>query len=90
MSYLLDKLCGLFEMPLVMNMMVVGRKGDGSSLMLYKLSDQLPKKPLFGGFAHLAKLGLVATILHCVTVKTVQQMAQDRLLWRDKTCPAST
>ena len=93
MSYLLDKLCDLFELPLIMTMMVVGRKGEGSRLMLFKLSDQLPRKLCLvksRGFAHLAKLGLVVITLHCVTVKTVRQMTQDRLLWRDKVCPAST
>ena len=43
------------------------------------------------GFADLVALGLVSMLLHCMIVKRVGRPfrdAQDRLLWRDKTCPA--
>jgi len=46
-----------------------------------------------GDLADLAALGLVSMMLHYVIVKTVVSIgliAQDRLLWRDKTCPART
>jgi len=42
------------------------------------------------GFVHLAVLGLVSMMLHCMTVKISRPYRdeQDRLLWRDKTCLA--
>ncbi len=45
--------------------------------------------------AHQVALGPISMMLRCVTVKTVASidlvgMPQNRLLWRDKTCPART
>ncbi len=47
------------------------------------------------GFAYLAALGLASMMLNYVIVNTVVfsrslRDAQDRLLWRDTTCPAHT
>jgi len=50
------------------------------------------------GFAHLVAQGLVSMMLRHVTVKIVAQGcidrlyrdAQNRMLWRSKTCPACT
>ncbi len=48
----------------------------------------------FRGSAHLVALGLVSMMLLCMIVKPVGLVdridAQDRLLWKDKTCPART
>ncbi len=61
-------------------------------------NDRLPKKLLFGevtGLRHLPDLGLVSNDVvlhdcqHC-RVSRPYRDAQDRLLWRDKTCPAHT
>ncbi len=41
------------------------------------------------GFAHLAALGLVSMMLHCVIVKTVELVDLIEMR-RDKTCPART
>ena len=46
------------------------------------------------GFAHLVAPGLLSMMLLCMIVKLVglvdRKDAQDRLLWKDKTCPART
>ena len=50
------------------------------------------------GFAHLAAPGLVSMMLRCAHVQSVElvdlkaayRYAQDKLLWRDKTCPECT
>ena len=72
MSYLLDKLCDLFELPLIMTMMVVGRKGEGSRLMLFKLSDQLPRKPLFGDVEGLCPPGQTRSSCNNIALRDCQ------------------
>ena len=72
MSYLLDKLCDLFELPLIMTMMVVGRKGEGSRLMLFKLSDQLPRKPLFGEVEGLCPPGQTRSSCNNIALRDCQ------------------
>ena len=63
-------------------------------------NDRLPRKVCLmksRSFAHLAALGLVSVMLHCVIVKTVELVnyrpwdAQDRLhMDKTKSCPVHT
>ncbi len=61
-------------------------------------NDRLPKKPLFGQVKGLRPPGRPRSSFNDVTLHDFQTRrisepyrdAQDRLLWKDKTCPART
>ena len=52
--------------------MVVGRKGEGSRVMLFKLSDQLPRKPLFGEVEGLCPPGQTRSSCNNIALRDCQ------------------